>query len=110
MTRPRKKKIPAKTKRRTARKKKTTFPAGWFPLRKFIYTMLLFGLLVFSVAVLGYVIFFRTVVAAQLPFEEHDIVFEEPYLPAEAETIDPKAMIKLECPGQGHWIAVLKTN
>jgi hypothetical protein len=29
---------------------------------------------------------------------------------SEAEAIDPRAMIQLACPGDGHWIAVLKTN
>lgn len=29
---------------------------------------------------------------------------------SEAETIEPRAMIRLECPGEGDWIAVLKTE
>lgn len=29
---------------------------------------------------------------------------------SEAVTIDPRAIIELECPGEGHWIALLKTE
>ncbi len=29
---------------------------------------------------------------------------------SEAKIIEPRAMIRMECPGEGHWIAVLKTE
>lgn len=51
--------------------------------RKIFYFLVLFCLLFFSMSVVCYVIFFRTVVAAELPFEEHDIHFEEPSLPGD---------------------------
>jgi len=49
----------------------------------------LFCLLFFSVFMVGYVIFFRTVIAAELPFEEHDLFVEEIDLPVTNESAEP---------------------
>ena len=58
--------------------------------RKIAYFLALFCLLFFSVCILGYVVFFRTVVAAELPFEEHDIQFEEAVVPSRPPALSPE--------------------
>lgn len=71
---------------RVKRKKKSTIKGQknkWkFPpvnLGGLFYILFLFSVLLFSLGALGYVIFFRTVVAAELPKDiEKNIVFEEP--------------------------------
>ncbi len=79
--------IPPKKKRplKKARHRKRT---GLFnPLRFLSYTLLLM-LLVFSVCAVGYVIFFRTVVAQEIPPAlRGEIVFEEPDPPVQSEDV-----------------------
>lgn len=70
------KKAAGSRKRPSKKRKQATFLER-VSYRKIVYYLALFCLLFFSVCMLGYVIFFRTVVAAELPFEEHDIEFEE---------------------------------
>lgn len=71
-----KKKATAARKRTQRKKRPATFLAR-VSFRKIVYFLALFCMLFFSVLMVGYVVFFRTVVAAELPFEEHDIDFEE---------------------------------
>ena len=80
------------TRKRTAKKKQ----AGFFQrinYLRLLYFLALACLFIFSMCMVGYVIFFRTVVAAELPFEEHDIQFEELHLPdreKSAERVRPE--------------------
>lgn len=67
--------------RKRSPKRRPSKGSGRVSLLKIAYFFALFCLLFFSVFVVGYVIFFRTVVAAELPFEEHDLQFEEIGLP-----------------------------
>ena len=67
--------------KRTPKKKKQAGFLQRISLLKLLYFLALFCLFIFSIFMVGYVIFFRTVVAAELPFEEHDIPFEELHLP-----------------------------
>ncbi len=69
------------TRKRPVKKKRQTGFFGRVSYLRVFYFLALFCLLVFSISMVGYVIFFRTVVAAELPFEEHDIQFEEVNLP-----------------------------
>jgi polysaccharide deacetylase 2 family uncharacterized protein YibQ len=71
------KKKASATRKRTQRKKRPAMFLARVSFRKIVYFLALFCLLFFSVLMVGYVVFFRTVVAAELPFEEHDIHFEE---------------------------------
>lgn len=81
------------SRRKTAapvREKRKTSPVGsGFSKQRFFYVLMLLLLLVFSICMMGYVVFFRTVVAAELPFEEKDIIFEEPH-PPEADRQSPQ--------------------
>ena len=74
-------------KKRATRKKPTTQNPKI--LVRVLLFISLFLLLFFSVSMVGYVIFFRTVVAGELPFEERDITFEEPYQPHEKQILPP---------------------
>jgi len=65
------------TRKRPQRKKRPATFLERVSFRKIVYFLALFCLLFFSVLMVCYVVFFRTVVAAELPFEEHDIQFEE---------------------------------
>ena len=69
-----------RTGKRTAQKKQPGFLQRISYVR-LLYFLALACLFFFSIFMVGYVIFFRTVVAAELPFEEHDIQFEELHLP-----------------------------
>lgn len=73
-----------KTGRKTvskARKRKTVRKV---PVRGIVYSFLLAAFFFFSIGVLTYVIFFRMVVAAELPEANHQLMFEEPYYPTSA--------------------------
>ena len=70
-----------RARKRPARKKNQAGFLQRISYLKLLYFLVLFCLLVFSILMVGYVIFFRTVVAGELPFEEHDITFEELNLP-----------------------------
>lgn len=63
-----------------AKKKKQTKRSDRRSYSRIAYFLVLFSLLFFSILTVSYVVFFRTVVAAELSFEEHDISFEEPDL------------------------------
>jgi len=89
------KKSSVKTRRKPRKKKKPLTIRDWINIRKIVYLVLLLSLLVFSVGMVGYVIFFRTVVAGELPFEEHDIIFEEPN-PPRHKTPDTDVSIESE--------------
>ncbi len=73
----------AKVKRKTRRRSRKT--SRQYPKTKFkgiLFTLFLLTFLVFSLAVLGYFIFFRTVIAAELETDiVRDIIFEEPSQP-----------------------------
>ena len=78
---------PPKKKRpiKKARRKKRT--GSFNPVRFLSYTLLLLVLL-FSVCAVGYVIFFRTVVAQEIPATlGSEIVFEEPEPPVQSEEL-----------------------
>ncbi len=59
-------------------KKKRPAPAAVFNIGRLIFFLVLVSLFVATIAVVGYVIFFRVVVAAELPGNNSSIVFEEP--------------------------------
>ncbi len=72
-------------KRPTKRKQKTSLSKTF---KKIVWTCLLAGLLFFSVGTLGYVVFFRTVLAAEVDIpEKADFVFEEPHPPFQKESV-----------------------
>ena len=73
-----------KKKRATNRpKKKNSWRIPRINIRALFYTLFLVTLLVLSIGVLGYFIFFRTVVAAELTTDgKQEIIFEEPLGPA----------------------------
>jgi polysaccharide deacetylase 2 family uncharacterized protein YibQ len=75
------KKATGSRKRPTKKRKQARFLER-VSYRKIAYFLALFCLFFFSICILGYVVFFRTVVAAELPFEEHDIQFEEAVVPS----------------------------
>lgn len=77
-----------RTRKRTSKKKKQAGVLQRINYLKLLYFLGLFCLFIFSIFMVGYVIFFRTVVAAELPFEEHDIHFEELNLPDRDATVD----------------------
>ena len=80
-------KAPKKTapRKRTAgsvrNKRKKTSPRLSFSKERFFYFVVLVFLLVFSIGMVGYVVFFRTVVAAEFPYKEKRVIFEEPHHP-----------------------------
>ena len=87
------KKTAPKKKRAVSKKRKMTSLGSKITIGRVAYLLGLFLLLVFSVGMLGYVVFFRTVVAAELPFEERDILFEEPY-PSEHDQVFLPSSVK----------------
>ncbi len=73
-------------KKRPQKKARNRRKAGSFNLKRFFSYLLLLLVLAFSVCTVGYVIFFRTVVAQEiLPALRSSIVFEEPDPPVQAE-------------------------
>lgn len=58
---------------------------------RLLYLLLLLVLLTFSIGMVGYVIFFRTVIAAELPSAEDGIIFEEPLPEAHPEPHWPES-------------------
>ena len=82
------KKATGSRKRPTKKRKKARFLER-VSYRKIAYFLAIFSLFFFSICMLGYVVFFRTVVAAELPFEEHDIQFEEPVVPSRDPALSP---------------------
>lgn len=83
----------AAPKKRTAgssrKKNRKSSPGSGFSKERFLYVIVLLVLLAFSVGMVGYVVFFRTVVAAELPLGEKTIIFEEPHHP-EADSYNQK--------------------
>jgi polysaccharide deacetylase 2 family uncharacterized protein YibQ len=72
-----------KKKSRGRAKKKTGWRIPQINLRALFYALFLLSMLVFSIGVLGYFVFFRTVVAAELSAAgKQEIIFEEPLGPA----------------------------
>ena len=77
-----------RSKKKARPRKKTKKPTGFFSIKKVVFFFFLTMLVVFSVFAAGYVIFFRTVFAEEIPTAPHSgIVFEEPDPPAHEEPI-----------------------
>lgn len=76
--------VPVKSKRSTRRKsKKRNSQTSPISLRGVFITLVLLSFLLFSIGTLGYFIFFRTVVAAEIGSDiGKGIVFEEPLFPS----------------------------
>jgi len=80
----------------TSRKRRTTPQKGWFltNFRQILVFILLFSLLVISVCMVGYVIFFRTVFAGEVsPGYRPPVVYEEPDPPVHE---DLREFVKIE--------------
>ena len=82
------KKATGSRKRPTKKRKQARFLER-VSYRKIAYFLALFCLFFFSICMLVYVVFFRTVMAAELPFEEHDIEFEEAVVPSRGSALSP---------------------
>jgi len=80
MARQTKKKTPARKTRQKSKRKKKAGLIARINIGKVVVFLLLIALLVFSVGAVGYVVFFRVVIAAELPYESEGIIFEEPAL------------------------------
>ncbi len=92
-------------KKRPLKKARNRKKTGSFNLVRFLSYALLLMLLVFSVCAVGYVIFFRTVVAQEIPPALHgEIVFEEPDPPGQSEDVAVKVL-----PGQAVEAEIIKT-
>ncbi|PID41216.1 MAG: hypothetical protein CR981_04175 [Proteobacteria bacterium] len=63
--------------RRPVPKKRKTTSRFMFPVGRIVCFFVLFLLLFFSVGMLGYVVFFRTVIAAESPGSGWHVVYEE---------------------------------
>jgi len=75
-------------KKKTRAKKKVKKPAGFFTFKRVFIFFFLTMLVAVSVFAAGYVIFFRTVFAGEIPTEpKSGIVFEEPDPPAHEEPV-----------------------
>lgn len=75
-----KKKGPVRKARPPQKRKQKAGITARINIGKVVVFLLLISFLVFSVGVVGYVVFFRVVIAAELPQEFQGIIFEEPTL------------------------------
>ena len=76
------------TKKKPRPRKKAKKPAGFFSIKKVVLFFFLTMLVVVSVFAAGYVIFFRTVFAGEIPTNpQSGIVFEEPDPPDHEEPV-----------------------
>lgn len=92
----RKRRVPKRKKKRIPGRKSIFFKAG---IKKWLAAIFLICFFLFSILVLGYVVFFRTVLAKEVvKVTEHSIVFEEPFAPVVPDSIKKRTVVSPELP------------